>query len=114
MEIFPAKTQQKAYKVHTGVAVEIPDGYYGTIHLRSSVGLNSKLRLANQTGIIDSDYTGELILLIENTGSFVETINPGERLAQLVLHKGVPVKTEEVKELKKTKRGAKGFGSTGK
>ena len=114
MEIFPAKTQQKAYKVHTGVACEIPEGYYATLHLRSSVGLNSKLRLANQTGIIDSDYTGEVILLVENTGAFVETIEPGERIAQLVLHKGVPVTTSEVKEIKKTKRGSKGFGSTGK
>lgn len=112
--VLPTKIAKGAYKVPTGIAVEIPDGYYGAIHLRSSVGANSKLRLANQTGIIDSDYRGEIMLLVENVGSFQEVIEEGERIAQLILHKGEPVVMQEVKELKKTKRGTKGIGSTGR
>ena len=112
--VLPTKIAKEAYKVPTGIAVEIPDGYYGSIHLRSSMGANSKLRLANQTGIIDSDYRGEIMLLIENVGTFQEIIEAGDRIAQLILHKGEPVVMQEVKELKKTKRGTKGFGSTGK
>ena len=112
--VMPTKVSKKAYRVPTGIAVEIPDGYYGAVHLRSSVGANSKLRLANQTGIIDSDYRGEIILLVENIGSFQEVIEEGDRIAQLVLCPGEPVEPTEVKELKKTKRGTKGIGSTGK
>lgn len=110
----PTKIAKEAYKIHTGIAVEIPEGYYGAIHLRSSIGANTKLRLANQTGIIDSDYRGEIILLVENLGSFLEIIEAGDRIAQMILVKGEPVEVKEVKELKKTKRGTKGIGSTGR
>ena len=112
--VLPTKISAEAYRIHTGIAVEIPEGYYGTIHLRSSIGANSKLRLANQTGIIDSDYRGEIILLVENIGAFQEVIEAGERIAQFILHKGEPIALQEVTELKKTKRGTKGIGSTGK
>ncbi len=112
--LMPQRVSKQAYQVHTGVAVEIPKGYYGTVHLRSSVGAYRKLRLANQTGIIDSDYRGEIILLIENIGRQEEVIEEGERIAQFILHKGEPVKLKEVKSLSKTKRGAKGIGSTGR
>ena len=110
----PTKIAKEAYRIPTGIAVEIPEGYYGAIHLRSSVGAKSKLRLANQTGIIDSDYRGEIMLLVENIGSFLEVIEEGDRIAQLILCKGEPVVLQEVKELKKTKRGTKGIGSTGR
>ena len=110
----PTKIVKGAYKVHTGIAVEIPNGYYGSIHLRSSIGANSKIRLANQTGIIDSDYRGEIILLLENVGTYEELIEEGDRIAQFILCKGEPVKLQEAKELKKTKRGTKGIGSTGR
>ena len=112
--VLPTKISKTAYRIPTGIAVEIPEGYYGSIHLRSSIGANTKLRLANQTGIIDSDYRGEIVLLIENVGSYQEVIEPGERIAQFILCKGEPVELQEKKELTKTKRGTKGIGSTGK
>ena len=110
----PTKVTKEAYRIPTGIAVEIPDGYYGSIHLRSSIGANTKLRLANQTGIIDSDYRGEIVLLVENVGAFQEVIEEGDRIAQLILHKGDPMEVKEVKSLSKTKRGTKGIGSTGR
>ena len=112
--LHPTKVTKEAYRIPTGIAVEIPEGYYGSIHLRSSIGANTKLRLANQTGIIDSDYRGEIVLLVENVGAFQETIEVGDRIAQLILHKGEPMDVKEVKSLSKTKRGTKGVGSTGR
>lgn len=112
--LYPTKSTKEAYRIPTGIAVEIPEGYYGSIHLRSSIGANTKLRLANQTGIIDSDYRGEIVLLVENVGAFQETIEVGDRIAQLILHKGEPMDVKEVKSLSKTKRGTKGIGSTGR
>ena len=105
---------REAVVVKTGVAVEIPTGYHGQIYLRSSIGKATKLRLANGTGIIDSDYRGELILLLENVGEYSEFIKHGDRIAQLVLAENVVFDVEEVKTLQETKRNGKGLGSTGK
>ena len=106
--------RHEATEVHTGIAVEIPEGYHGQIYLRSSIGKNTKIRLANGTGIIDPDYRGELILLVENIGEYGEFIKKGDRVAQLVLAPNVVFEVEEVKDLKETKRNTKGLGSTGK
>ena len=65
LEILPSRLVPTAYIIHTGIAIEIPKGYHGKIFLRSSMGAKTKLRLANGTGIIDSDYRGELMLLVE-------------------------------------------------
>lgn len=110
--LFPRR--QNAYKLPLGIAVEIPEGYHAKVFLRSSVGLNTGLRLANGTGIIDSDYRGELSLIVENTGLFPVTVAKGERLAQLILEKNVDFIINEVDELSETERSSKGFGSTGK
>ena len=104
----------KATRVHTGLAFEIPEGYHMKVFLRSSTGDKTKLRLANQTGIIDSDYRGELMLLIENLGRERVFIAEGQRIAQGMIEKNEEVFFEEVKELSETERGAGGFGSTGK
>ena len=104
----------KATLVHTGLTFEIPEGYHMKVFLRSSVGLNTHLRLANQTGIIDSDYRGELKLLVENPAREPVDIKAGTRIAQVMIEKNVPTSFSEVKELGETKRGKGGLGSTGK
>lgn len=111
--LYPQRGQDKAYKVPTGVAFEIPEGYHLEVYVRSSTGLKTKLRLANGTGIVDSDYVDELFLLVENIGSSVVRINKGERIAQVMLVENVPTELVEVDSL--TKEGThEGFGSTGK
>lgn len=112
--IYPTHLVKEAYMLHTGLAFEIPEGYHVEIHLRSSTGKNRKLRLANGTGIIDSDYRGEIMLLVENVGLDVEHVFPGDRIAQAVLVKDPEFTIEVVESLSDTKRGKGGFGSTGK
>lgn len=102
----------KADVLRTGLAFEIPDGYHMKVFLRSSVGLNTKIRLANQVAIIDSDYRGELKLIVENPSRGVIKIPAGARIAQGIIEKNIPVSFKEVKELSETKRGTGGFGST--
>lgn len=104
----------KATIVHTGLAFEIPSGYHAKVFLRSSMGNTTKLRLANQTGIIDSDYRGELMLLIENLGRERVFVAEGQRIAQIMIEKNVDVDFVEVEELQATSRGTGGLGSTGK
>lgn len=109
------RSDTKAYLIRTGVALEMPEGIYATLHLRSRTGRDTHLRLANQQGILDTNYRGEVLICLENTGNFATTIKKGERIAQLVFHKEVPVVLEETKkELEETERNADGFGSSGK
>lgn len=100
-------------KVHTGIAMQIPKGYHGEIHIRSSWGKRG-IRLANCTGIIDSDYRGEIILMVINDSNDVYYALEGERIAQFILVKDPAFNIEEVEELGMTERGEKGFGSTNK
>ena len=86
-EIMPSQIVQNAYIVHTGIAVESPKGYIGKIFLAPKVGMETKLRLAHGTGIITSDYTGELMLYVENIGRYSEYITKGQCIAQLVVEK---------------------------
>jgi dUTP pyrophosphatase len=98
-------------KVYTGIAMEIPKGYHGEIHIRSSWGKRG-IRLANCTGIIDSDYRGEIIMPVINDTNEVYYALEGKRIAQLILVKDPIFKIEEVNELGETERGNGGFGST--
>lgn len=100
-------------KVYTGIAMAIPKGYHGEIHIRSSWGKRG-IRLANCTGIIDSDYRGEITLLVINDTNDVYYALEGHRIAQFILVKDPAFKIEEVTELDKTERGVGGFGSTDK
>ena len=98
----------------TGFAAEIPAGLVGLVFCRSGLGVKHGVSLPNCVGVIDSDYRGELIVPLRNCGDKTYTIQPGERIAQLVL---VPVclpAVAEVEELSETQRGTGGFGSTGK
>jgi dUTP pyrophosphatase len=101
-------------KIGTGIAMAIPDGYYGAIHARSGLATKEGLRLANCVGIIDSDYRGEIMLAMYNDHDTPRFVRPGERLAQIIFQKYEPVNFEEVLQLPTTIRGDGGFGSTGK
>ena len=100
--------------VPTGLSMEIPRGYAGLIYARSGLACKRGLAPANKVGVIDSDYRGEFIVVLHNHGNELQTVNPGERIAQLVI---APVFTPgfvESEELNDTLRAAGGFGSTGK
>lgn len=112
--IWSTNVEDKAVCIHTGLALEIPKGYHGKIFLRSSTGLNTKLRMANGTGIIDSDYRGEILILAENYTRKQVKVTKGERIAQITIEKTEDVVFEEADELSETERGTKGYGSTGR
>lgn len=101
-------------KVGTGLAIAVPDGYFGAIFARSGLALKQGLRPANCVGVADSDYRGEYIVALHNDTDFERTIAPKERIAQLVVMPYLAVEFEEKDELSETKRGEGGFGSTGK
>ena len=101
-------------KVPTGIKVSIPEGYFGSIYPRSSAGIKSRITLANTTGIIDSDYRGEIILFLVNNSNQDFVISNGDRLAQMVIQPYQKVEIELVDSLDETDRGEGGIGSTGK
>lgn len=101
-------------KIGTGLALEIPDGYYGAIFARSGLATKEGLRPANCVGICDSDYRGEYIVAVHNDSNEDRIIEPKERIAQLIVMQYPHITFEEVDELSDTSRGESGFGSTGK
>ena len=100
--------------IHTGIALEIPKGFGGFIYARSGLATKSGLAPANKVGVIDSDYRGEIFMALHNHGAAAQTVEHGERVAQLVLTPYVTAQFETVDSLEDTARGAGGFGSTGK
>lgn len=100
-------------KISTGICAKIPRGWFGALFARSGLASKKGLRPANCTGVIDSDYTGEIIVAIHNDSKDFQTVTNGERVAQLVVIPFLPIEFSEVDELDKTDRGADGFGSTG-
>ena len=108
--ILPGETK----KIPTGLAMEIPVGYAGLIYARSSLGTKRGLAPANKVGVVDSDYRGEFMIFLHNHGTEPQTIQHGDRVAQLLV---TPVFTPgfvEADSLSDTVRGTGGFGSTGK
>lgn len=100
-------------KFHTGIAVAVPEGT--ELQVRSRSGLASKgIVVANSPGTIDSDYRGEICVLLHNNNSEDYYVLEGDRIAQLVLAPYIKATLEEVNELDETDRGAAGFGSTGR
>lgn len=97
--------------VPTGLAVEIPVGYYGRVAPRS--GLAAKSGIDVMAGVIDPDYRGELLVILRNHGPSPLWIEPGDRIAQLILESVATPEVEEVEELSSSDRGAGGLGSTG-
>lgn len=100
--------------VPTGIALEVPKGCGGFVFARSSLGAKRGLAPANKVGVIDSDYRGEIRVVLLNHSKQPQTISPGERIAQFVIMPVVQAAFEEVIELSDTDRGIGGFGSTGK
>jgi len=101
------------WEVKTGLALSVPRGYILEIRPRSGLAIDG-LRIANSPGTVDSDYRGEIIVLMEYVGSRDYCIKKGDRIAQICLKKVEEIDFHEVKELDETPRGARGFGSTGK
>lgn len=100
--------------IPTGLALEVPKGCAGLVYARSSMGAKRGLAPANKVGVIDSDYRGEIRVVLHNHGKIAQTIEPGDRIAQFII---TPVLTPVYVEtdcLSDTDRGQGGFGSTGK
>ena len=99
---------------HTGIAMEIPEGLVGLVFARSGLASKKGLAPANKVGVIDSDYRGEVMVALHNHGSVPQTVEAGERIAQIVLVPYVAADFCVVDELNDTVRGEGGFGSTGR
>lgn len=97
----------------TGVAIAIPAGYEGQVRMRSGLAHDRGLALLNAPGTVDSDYRGELRVIVANLGSEPVTIRRGDRIAQLVFAPVARARFEKVRELPLTARDTGGFGSTG-
>ena len=99
--------------IPTGLAMGIPAGYTGLIYARSGLASKRGLAPANKVGVVDCDYRGEVMVALHNHSRKEEIVDPGERVAQLVIAPVPEVTFEEAEELADTVRGAGGFGSTG-
>lgn len=97
-----------------GIYVELPQGYEAQVRARSGLSLNHGITLINGTGTVDCDYRGEWRVPLVNLSDTEYVLNPGERIAQVVISKYERIEWEEVEELSTTDRGVEGFGSTGK
>lgn len=99
--------------VPTGIALAVPEGCAGLIYARSGLACRQGLAPANKVGVIDSDYRGEVTVVLHNHGSDPRRIEPGDRIAQLIITPVLTPAYEEAEELSSTNRGTGGFGSTG-
>lgn len=100
--------------IPTGIALEVPVGCAGLVYARSSLGAKRGLAPANKVGVIDSDYRGEIRVVLLNHSKQTQTVQPGERVAQFLITPVLTPAYEQVDELSDTSRGTGGFGSTGK
>lgn len=100
--------------VPTGVAVAIPEGHEGQVRIRSGLAHDRGLALLNAPGTIDSDYRGEILVIVANLGTEPVTLHRGDRIAQLVIAPVARASFDVVAQLPESARGAGGFGSTGK
>lgn len=100
--------------IPTGLALEVPKGCAGLIYARSSLGVKRGLAPANKVGVIDSDYRGEIRVVLLNHGKTSQTVEHGERIAQMIITPVLTPLYQQVEELTDTSRGTGGFGSTGK
>ena len=110
IEIQPHST----VKVGTGLAFELPEGFFGGIFARSGIATKRGLRPSNCCGIIDADYRGECIVALHNDSDNVQIIEPQERIAQIILLPFCSMEFNETDELSITIRGTGGFGSSGR
>lgn len=99
--------------VSTGLYIELPDGYEAQVRPRSGLAAKMGITVLNSPGTIDPDYRGEIKVILVNLSNEVVTLNPGERIAQLIIAKFERIEWESVEVLADSDRGAGGFGSTG-
>lgn len=109
IDLNPGETKM----IGTGIAVEIPTGYFGAIYARSGIAAKRNLRPANCVGVIDSDYRGEIKVPLYNDSDKVQSLDNKERVAQLVIMPYLNVSFNEVENLSESNRDQGGFGSTG-
>lgn len=100
-------------KVGTGLSMQLPDETVGLIFARSGLASKKGLRPANCVGVCDADYRGEYIVALHNDTDEMQSIEPGDRIAQLIIVPFYPIVFNEMEELEETERGDGGFGSTG-
>lgn len=99
--------------IPTGFSIELPENTFGAIVARSGLASKKGLAPANKFGVIDADYRGPVMVALHNHSNEVQVIDPGERIAQLIIMPYIPVEFNQVDELSETVRGGGGFGSTG-
>jgi dUTP pyrophosphatase len=99
--------------VPTGLALEIPPGWEGQVRPRSGLALRHGIGILNSPGTIDSDYRGEVSVILVNLGDSPFTVKRGDRIAQLVIARVETIEWEEIESLESSGRGGGGFGSTG-
>ena len=109
VEIAPGQT----VLIPLGFALELPRGYAGFVFARSGLAARRDLAPANKVGVIDADYRGECMVPLHNHGRQPQTVEPGERIAQMAVLPFLACEFLEAEELSDTARGAGGFGSTG-
>ena len=100
--------------VPTGLFIELPEGYEAQVRPRSGLAAKFGVTVANAPGTIDADYRGEVKVILVNLSKEKFVVNPGERIAQMVIAKYEKIEWQEVDQLGETERGAGGFGSTGR
>lgn len=110
LSIAPGETAM----VHTGLSIELPQGYAGLVYARSGLAAKRGLAPANKVGVIDRDYRGEIMIALHNHGNALATVQNGERVAQLVITPYLMAEFTEADALSDTARGEGGFGSTGR
>lgn len=103
----------ETHMIPTGLAMELPMGYAGLIYPRSGMASKRGLAPANKVGVVDPDYRGEFMVALHNHSLNAQTVEPNERIAQLVITPFITAQFDETDELSDTVRGAGGFGSTG-
>lgn len=105
---------REAVLIHTGLAMEIPEGYAGLIYARSGLATKKGLAPSNKVGVVDADYRGEVMVSLFNHSKEERIVEHGERIAQLVITPFLTADWNPVSELQGTIRGEGGFGSTGR
>lgn len=100
--------------IPTGIAMEVPKNCAGLVYARSGLACKQGLAPANKVGVVDCDYRGEITVVLHNHGSVAQTVENGQRIAQMVITPVLTPPYEEAQELSDTNRGQGGFGSTGK
>lgn len=104
-----------SFHIHTGIAAQVPEGYYLQASLRSGIADKTGLRLSNGIGVLDcAGYTGEIQIIVDNLGKEPVRFEAGDRIAQFTVMKVIKAETQVTDELEETDRGNGGFGSTGR